>query len=492
MLGPEPVEIVALDHAGHGLSSHRQTEDYGIWRYCEDADQIVEQLGWQKHAVIGHSMGGAFNVLTLDESGLYRVLMCVMLDSFGAWTRDIDDQPQHLLEHIAEKKVLAIKRRPLHRTIESACIARSKGAYPMQLEYARILVPRGLVPIERTDEDGKTIQGWTWSSDPLLTIRSAQSLSDEYVHAFLRRIECPVLAVLASNGLFNMKEFIERRTAWFEKSKPTIKRAKGNHSVHMEDARTIAEIMNQITETTKATISSIKTHALLSKALLNDAKPTPGYLFPEIAKLTQSPATSAIVLSQLLKTITPTGYVASSTFGNVQSTRAGSATSTSYSASVHVLLKALKILRQLTQVGSVDFRVALARQGKSLLAEMVGYRGPWDDIHGDRYNQDVRAAAEELIEYMHANPVQENEKYDMAYSLTAKEAEVLQSSTQDLQGFGNPEYDDDSDSPIEGNLSSKNKSRMQKPKQVQATPPLPGFGNPAFETDSSNSGTSYV
>ncbi|KAF8925531.1 hypothetical protein BGZ58_000735, partial [Dissophora ornata] len=55
-LGPEPVEVVSLDLAGHGMSSHRQTEDYSLWRFVEDVDQVAEQLGWQKHSVIGHSM----------------------------------------------------------------------------------------------------------------------------------------------------------------------------------------------------------------------------------------------------------------------------------------------------------------------------------------------------------------------------------------------------------------------------------------------------
>lgn len=65
----EPVEIVALDLAGHGLSSHRTTEDYALWRYVEDADQVVEQLGWQRHAIIGHSMGGAISTI---YAGLYE------------------------------------------------------------------------------------------------------------------------------------------------------------------------------------------------------------------------------------------------------------------------------------------------------------------------------------------------------------------------------------------------------------------------------------
>lgn len=42
--------------------------------------------------------------------------------------------------------------------------------------------------------------------------------------------------------------------------------------------------MNQLAESTRATINSLKAHALLSKALSNDPKPTPGYLFPEIAR----------------------------------------------------------------------------------------------------------------------------------------------------------------------------------------------------------------
>ncbi|KAI8594670.1 hypothetical protein EDD21DRAFT_421445 [Dissophora ornata] len=35
------------------------TEDYSLWRFVEDVDQVAEQLGWRKHSVIGHSMGGA-------------------------------------------------------------------------------------------------------------------------------------------------------------------------------------------------------------------------------------------------------------------------------------------------------------------------------------------------------------------------------------------------------------------------------------------------
>ncbi|KAG0216380.1 hypothetical protein BGX28_002850 [Mortierella sp. GBA30] len=245
--------------------------------------------------------------------------------------------------------------------------------------------------------------------------------------------------------------------------------------------------MNQFTQTTKATINTIKTHALLSKALSNDTKPTPGYLFPEIA-----------LLAQLLKVITPSGYRTSSSTHSqsiVGSSAGGAgslgATSSAYTSSPHVLLKALKILRQLAQSGSLEFRTLLAQRGKGLLVEMVGYKGPLDEIHGDRFNEDVRTVAQDLIEYMHANPVQEHDEFDSTQSLPDNEAAVLKISTQGLGGFGNPDYES-SDSEGSGMQSNARRSSQAKkpPKAERATPPLPGFGNPAFEKDIGTAGRS--
>ncbi|KAF9334508.1 hypothetical protein BG006_002018 [Podila minutissima] len=108
----------------------------------------------------------------------------------------------------------------------------------------------------------------------------------------------------------------------------------------------------------------------------------------------------------------------------------------SCSSLAHVLLKAVKILRQLAQSDSANFRRSLARQGKDLLAELVRYRGSLDEVHGDRINNDVRT----MTEYMQANPVQvpDDDDLEVCDSLTTHEAAVLKNSIQDLQGFGNP------------------------------------------------------
>ncbi|KAF9423189.1 hypothetical protein BGZ76_003676, partial [Entomortierella beljakovae] len=214
--------------------------------------------------------------------------------------------------------------------------------------------------------------------------------------------------------------------------------------------------------------------------------------------LTQAPVTSSIVLTYLLKIITSSGTSTSSNAHGFTGGNGGnggaigpssmSATPT-YANSPHVLLKALKILRQLAQGASVEFRVNLARRGKGPLAEMVGYRGQWDDVHGDKFNQDVRTVAEELLDYMHSNPVEEPEIPENKDELTEREAAVLQNSTQDIQGFGNPDYDD-SDS--EDELPEKGVHKNKEKKKSKATPPLPGFGNPAFEKEDDNAGMSPI
>ncbi|KAF9910010.1 hypothetical protein EC991_007629 [Linnemannia zychae] len=269
--------------------------------------------------------------------------------------------------------------------------------------------------------------------------------------------------------------------------------------------------MNQLAESTIATINSLKAYTLLSKALANDPKPTPGYLFPEITRLTQSSGTCTAVLSQLLKVITASGHSTSTTASTFirqnNSAIPGSGTgiapgqslsSSAYASSPHVILKALKILRQLAQSGSVEFRIQLARQGKGPLSEVVGYRGSWDEIHGDRLNEDIRTIAEDLIEYMHSNPVQDHEILEARQTLTAREAAVMQNSTQGLPGYGNPEYEDsESDEDIQRSKSvlketsskakAKPRKKSEKKREDAVSPPLPGFGNPEFEQQNSQS-----
>ncbi len=57
------LRIVALDLAGHGYSEHRPPgAGYALADYAHDVLRVAEQLGWQRFALLGHSLGAIISV----------------------------------------------------------------------------------------------------------------------------------------------------------------------------------------------------------------------------------------------------------------------------------------------------------------------------------------------------------------------------------------------------------------------------------------------
>ena len=51
------VYLVALDLPGHGLSGHLPAGGYSLWQQAATVLQVAEDLGWERFALLGHSMG---------------------------------------------------------------------------------------------------------------------------------------------------------------------------------------------------------------------------------------------------------------------------------------------------------------------------------------------------------------------------------------------------------------------------------------------------
>ncbi|EPM99030.1 alpha/beta fold family hydrolase, partial [Pseudomonas syringae pv. actinidiae ICMP 19070] len=76
----EGLRIVALDLAGHGHSDHRPAgAAYALADYVFDVLQVAEQLGWQRFALLGHSLGAIIAVL-LASSLPERVTHLALID----------------------------------------------------------------------------------------------------------------------------------------------------------------------------------------------------------------------------------------------------------------------------------------------------------------------------------------------------------------------------------------------------------------------------
>lgn len=217
------LRIVALDLAGHGLSGHRPAGvGYTLWDHALDVLMLADQLGWQQFALLGHSMGASVAMLTaaaLPE----RVTRLALIDGMLPLTHAAEEAPQRLGEALRAQLALAGKRKPCYASIERAVEARLRGGFPLSREAAELLASRGLMP---------QAGGYTWRSDPRLTLPSPLRLTPVHVEACLRALCCPVSLVLAEQGLVVGEQ---HWLALLESLPIALHRLPGGHHLHLDD-----------------------------------------------------------------------------------------------------------------------------------------------------------------------------------------------------------------------------------------------------------------
>jgi pimeloyl-ACP methyl ester carboxylesterase len=230
----EGLRIVALDLPGHGHSDHRPAgADYNIWDYAHDVLQTAEQLGWQRFALLGHSMGAIVSVL-LAGAMPARVTRLALIDGVIPYTGEAESAPRKLGESLQALLKVNDKRKPVYASFEQAVAARMKGVGAVSHEAAELLALRGLMPVPG---------GYTWRTDARLMLPSPLRLSRAHAMAFINQVTCPASLVLANQGLMtdpSMQALID--TLPFD-----MHRLEGGHHLHLDDAsgaQAVAAIFN--------------------------------------------------------------------------------------------------------------------------------------------------------------------------------------------------------------------------------------------------------
>ncbi|MEE8410598.1 MAG: alpha/beta hydrolase [Myxococcota bacterium] len=222
--------VVALDLPGHGKSEHRpKAAGYNFIDWVPDMFAALDELAWQRFALLAHSLGGGIACMmagTFPE----RCTGLVLLEGLGPLSGEAADAPDRLARAVASRARFVGKRSPVHAGREAAT-ARVVEATRMSPEAAAILVARGTREV-----DG----GVTWCTDPRLRGVSALRLTEEQVRAFLARIACPTLLVVAADGLPFDTDLGRGRAACVPNI--TIETLDGGHHVHLDDAGTVARL----------------------------------------------------------------------------------------------------------------------------------------------------------------------------------------------------------------------------------------------------------
>lgn len=217
-------DLLALDFAGHGFSSHRPaTSRYYFADNLFDLDLVLQQMGWKHCHVIGHSMGAG--VASCLAAALPEMVdRLVLLDSIGVYTLPADQTAQQLKSSMISVRKSRSFLKP-YESIEEAMRARQKNS-PLSDEAARLLCERAL---EHTGDF------YQWRTDPRLNWRSPSLLTDAQALDLLAAIRADTLvmtspAVLNHLGENRMKE----RLAAIQSCQHTF--IDGHHHFHMEQA----------------------------------------------------------------------------------------------------------------------------------------------------------------------------------------------------------------------------------------------------------------
>jgi pimeloyl-ACP methyl ester carboxylesterase len=229
------IELVAPDLPGHGRSAHLAPgADYSFAGAVNAVLDIADALGWERFALLGHSMGAGIGSL-LAAACPQRVARFVAIEALGALSEAPERTTQRLREAIAAARALPGKRLRVFPDIASAALARMQ-ANALSEPVARLLVERGLVPVQA---DGGHPAGHAWSSDPRLTLPTMVRMTEPQVHDLVRGIQCPVRVIHADPAQPYLPEALRReRAALLPRGELVV--IAGGHHLHMEQPAEVA------------------------------------------------------------------------------------------------------------------------------------------------------------------------------------------------------------------------------------------------------------
>lgn len=223
------LNLVAIDLPGHGKSQHRSLDaHYHFLDWIYDVATLIKTQGWQQVDIIGHSMGGMIgSVLAAVMPEMVRKL--VLIDSIGLVTGEASNTTQQVRTAINHRWQSQHKQKSVYTDLHSAAVARQNQS-DFDINCALVLAKRGTEACTG---------GLTWSADMRLRESSAYRLMQSQAKELLQDIQCPVLAVLAKDGLDMMQKARQEYQHCYPKLE--LIELQGGHHCHMMQPKTTAD-----------------------------------------------------------------------------------------------------------------------------------------------------------------------------------------------------------------------------------------------------------
>ncbi len=183
--------VIAPDLRGHGDSAWAVGGLYSLSEFVLDLAQLVEALGVERAAIVGHSLGGA---IALRYAGVFpeRVTKLVAIEGLGPPPAMIERQRgkpawERLGDWIDSMRDLARRDPRRYPSIEAAAKRMLEANSFLSPEQARHLTVHGVA----RNEDGS----FGWKFDNYVRSFAPQRFDEEEARSLWARIACPTLLV---------------------------------------------------------------------------------------------------------------------------------------------------------------------------------------------------------------------------------------------------------------------------------------------------------
>ena len=216
-------EIVALDLAGHGLSGSRSADSaYNLWQDVGDLLDVMDDLGWQRCTLLGHSRGAGISML-FAAAFPDRVDKLVLLEGGLPLTAEEREAPAGLAQALLEARALRGKGGRVFTERNTAIAERAGGFSKVTTAAAEILARRSLREVPG---------GFQWHADQRLKAQSELRLTAEQARVFARSVTAPVLLLFAEKSPFVDRPLYREFPTLFANIE--VDRIPGAHHFHLE------------------------------------------------------------------------------------------------------------------------------------------------------------------------------------------------------------------------------------------------------------------
>jgi pimeloyl-ACP methyl ester carboxylesterase len=225
----ESLDFFAIDLPGHGHSAHLAPgAEYTGFAAINAVLDVADALGWEEFSLLGHSMGAGIASL-IAAAVPQRVERLVAIEALGALSETAERSAERLRQSVAASRALRGKGLRVFPDLDAPVRARMQ-ANQLGEAAARLLVERGVREVEG---------GWSWRTDPRLTVPTAVRMGEAQIAGLVASIECPAKVIYADPPQSYFPEPLRSERAKLL-PRGELHVLPGIHHLHMEDPAAVA------------------------------------------------------------------------------------------------------------------------------------------------------------------------------------------------------------------------------------------------------------